>query len=148
MDNLILSSASDHITRSTEKKGENMNLITPKNMSITIITMVAASLLFAGMVTVVNADPVIRHVDDDGGQPFSSIQSAIDAADAGDTVFVYAGTYFESVTINKTLILTGEEKSTTVVDGGRAGATFHISHGVSDVMISGFTIHGPGVGPR
>jgi hypothetical protein len=50
---------------------------------------------------------------------YSTIQEAVDAANSGDTIFVRAGTYNETVTIRKDgLTLTGENQSTTVIDGG------------------------------
>src|SRR5947209_6765521 len=50
-------------------------------------------------------------VDDDKAQftnaPYTSIQAAVDAAHAGDTIRVAPGTYAESVTVNKTLTIQG-----------------------------------------
>jgi len=59
-------------------------------------------------------------VDDDGPADFSSIQQAINSQSvaAGDTIFVYSGTYYENVVINKTVSLIGENKDTTTIDGG------------------------------
>ena len=56
-------------------------------------------------------------VDDDGGQDFKNIQDAIDFADEGDIVFVYSGTYYENVIINKSINLEGEDMDTTIIDG-------------------------------
>ena len=47
------------------------------------------------------------YVDDGGGQNFTKIQSAIDNASSGDTIFVYHGTYNETVVINKSITLLG-----------------------------------------
>ena len=38
-----------------------------------------------------------------------TIQSAIDAAHSGDTVFVYNGVYYENVVIDKTITLRWRE---------------------------------------
>ncbi|NIA11877.1 MAG: hypothetical protein GWP10_19660 [Nitrospiraceae bacterium] len=47
-------------------------------------------------------------VDDDGGADFTSIQAAVDAASAGDTIEVRSGTYVENVDVDKRLTLVGE----------------------------------------
>jgi parallel beta-helix repeat protein len=47
------------------------------------------------------------------------IQSLIDNASDGDTIYVPSGTYYENIIINKSISLIGEEKNTTIIDGGR-----------------------------
>ncbi len=82
-----------------------------------------------------------------------TIQGAIDAALAGDTLDVSAGTYSESVTIDKSLTLTGDPGATgkgdvgpggsaPILDGTGLGNTSAIilDAGVSDVTIEGFVI--------
>ena len=52
---------------------------------------------------------------------YPTIQEAINHADEGDTIFVYNGTYSEpQVTLRKPLQLIGENKSTTIIDGGES----------------------------
>jgi parallel beta-helix repeat protein len=61
-----------------------------------------------------SSSPMTIVVPDD----YPTIQSAVDAASRGDTVYVRAGTYYENVQVNKTMSLVGENPQDTVVDGG------------------------------
>jgi hypothetical protein len=56
-------------------------------------------------------------VDDDGTADYSIIQDAIDNASTGDTVYVFNGTYYENVEIEKDINLTGENAANTIIDG-------------------------------
>jgi parallel beta-helix repeat protein len=84
-------------------------------------------------------EPRTWTVDDDGPADFSNIQEAINAASQGDTIFVYKGTYYENVVMNKSLCtLVGESQSTTIIDGGSTGSVVTVTAG--RVRISNFTI--------
>jgi parallel beta-helix repeat protein len=73
----------------------------------------------------------------DGGA-FTSIQDAINAAVDGDTIYVYNGTYFENILVNKTINLTGMGQEVTVIDGGWSDGVLRVT---SDwVNITGLTI--------
>ncbi|KAF5433089.1 Pectin methylesterase [Candidatus Methanophagaceae archaeon] len=65
------------------------------------------------------------YVDDDGGVGinFTKIRDAVDAAQDNDTIYVYDGTYNESVIVDKSLRLQGENRETTIIDacGGNKG---------------------------
>ena len=74
---------------------------------------------------------------------YSTIQLAINAAVPGDTVHVRAGTYFEHVTISKSLTLQGEDRETTIIDGSGTGKVVTVTS--SYVTVSGFTIRNSGV---
>ena len=69
---------------------------------------------------------------------YTSIQTAIDAANPGDTIFVYSGTYAQDLEIGKSLTLIGENKATTTVVG--SGTIVRIT--ADSVDISGFTLSG------
>jgi len=71
-----------------------------------------------------------------------TIQKAINAASPGDTIFVYNGTYFENVVVNKSVTLTGENSRTTIIDGNNLRIVVEVT--VSQVQISGFTIRNGG----
>ncbi|MCK4362566.1 MAG: right-handed parallel beta-helix repeat-containing protein [Dehalococcoidia bacterium] len=76
--------------------------------------------------------------DTDGDNDFATIQAAINAASSGDTVYVRSGTYYEHVTIGKSLTLQGEDKDTTAIDGGGSGNVIYIT--ANYVTISGFKV--------
>ncbi|MEK6851200.1 MAG: NosD domain-containing protein, partial [Candidatus Thermoplasmatota archaeon] len=69
----------------------------------------------------VNARTLVT-VDDSGGADFTRIQDAVDFAQDGYRILVYAGTYRESVLVGKELEIAGEARASVVLDGGR-GAT-------------------------
>ena len=89
--------------------------------------------------------------DDPSRHMWDTIQEGIDdATDLGDTVYVYAGTYNENVSINKAkLTLHGESASAvTVVAGNSSKPTIEIL--ASTVTVRQLTIRGgnPGVSWR
>ena len=77
-----------------------------------------------------------------GVDHFATIQDAIDNAIGGDTIFVYDGTYYENIEVNKTIILIGEGINTTIIDGVDIYGYVVEINNVNFVNISGFTIRG------
>lgn len=78
----------------------------------------------------------------------STIQAAIDAAGAGDTVRVVAGVYTENIVLDKNLLLLGgfddstltaRTPRTSIIDGGGRDIVVKISNGAR-VTVDGFTI--------
>ncbi len=57
------------------------------------------------------------YVGGSGPNNYTKIQDAINNASAGDTVFVYSGTYEEQVIINTTVNLIGENRESTIIKG-------------------------------
>jgi len=81
-------------------------------------------------------------------EDYSTIQQAINAANPGDTILVASGTYHESISIDKPVLLIGESKETVIIKGLGTGDVIRISS--SGVKISGFTVKGSGtryIGP-
>jgi parallel beta-helix repeat protein len=74
-----------------------------------------------------------------GYDHFDTIQEGINATASTGTVFVYNGTY-EKVVIDKPVTLIGENKTSTVIDGGGVGNVIIISADSDWVTITGFTI--------
>jgi hypothetical protein len=68
----------------------------------------------------------------------ATIQAAVTAASAGDTIQVAAGTYAEHITIGKDLTINGAGAAQTIVDGTQSGTVFTINSGT--VSLSGITI--------
>jgi parallel beta-helix repeat protein len=67
-----------------------------------------------------------------------TIQEGIDIAFDGDTIFVYNGTYYEIILIDKSITIMGEDRESTIIDGGNIGNIVILS---SDfIKFSGFTI--------
>ncbi len=86
-----------------------------------------------------NVSAATLTVDDDGNAEYETIQEAIDAAENGDTIRVWEGTYYENVVVNKSISLIGDGIETTTIDGG-SGDVVQIT--VNWVNLSGFDIIG------
>ena len=82
----------------------------------------------------------ILYVGGSGSGNYSSIKAAIDNASSGDTVFVFnhSSPYFENIIINESINFEGENKESTVINGGWEGDVVNIS--ADHVKITGFTI--------
>jgi|GEM_PF-2448217 len=92
----------------------------------------------------------IIYVGGYGPGNYTKIQYAINNASNGDTIYVYSGTYYEYITIAKSITLTGEDKNTTIIDaqspppGPNAHSVVYLY--ADGVTIDGFTIKNGVVG--
>ena len=69
---------------------------------------------------------------------YPTIQEAVDNAIDGYTIFVRKGTYNESIVVDRNVLLVGEDKTTTVIDGRCQGTALKII--ANNVTVTGFTI--------
>ncbi len=78
------------------------------------------------------------------GQTYTTIQSAIDAANTGDVISVVEGTYSENLVVKKNGIsIIGSNKEKIIIDGKKTGSGIRID-GANNVKISGFTVQNSG----
>jgi len=80
------------------------------------------------------------YVGGGGANNYSKIQDAIDNATHGDTVFVFddSSPYYENVVVDESIRLIGEDKDTTIIDGGGSGNVVSIF--ADEVTLAGFTM--------
>ena len=109
-----------------------------------ILLFIGASVVLGFSINDKDKDRNIIYVNWDGTGDYTTIQEGINVANSGDTVFVYNGTYYENVVVDKSINLTGEDRSDTIIDGGRSGNVVLLS--ADGVNISGFTIQNAGGG--
>ncbi len=95
-----------------------------------------------GYITVTDPAPQTWYVDDSGGADFSTIQDAVTAANAGDTIIVKDGTYTENITVDKSLVIESENGAAqTIVQAANTNAdVFKVT--AANVTIEGFTASG------
>ncbi len=97
--------------------------------------------------------PTITYVDDDYNSSttgwnydhFNNIQNGINAVVENGTVYVFNGSYYEFVFINKRIDLLGEHEKGTIIDGGGGSDVIYISD--DSINISKFTITNSGGTP-
>ncbi|UCF07629.1 MAG: right-handed parallel beta-helix repeat-containing protein [Thermoplasmata archaeon] len=73
---------------------------------------------------------------------YYKIQDAINDADSGNTILVSRGTYYGNLVVDKTLNLTGEDPSNTIINGSGTGDVIQIKS--DNVAINGFFITSSG----
>jgi len=89
------------------------------------------------MLIMTNANASVITVGPTGCE-YSSIQTAIDAAESGDIIQVQSGAYYENVDVNKQLTLLGIDTGTgkPVVDAKFSGSSFILN--ADGIVIAGF----------
>ena len=87
----------------------------------------------------INLSGKTLYVGGNGPGNYTKIQEAIDNASDGDTVFVYSGTYYGTINVHKSIILQGQDKYSTILDGG-GSAKYIIVLRKDNTQIIGLTI--------
>ena len=116
-------------------------------MALTALALVTGLVLMHGVVLVAGAEMLTvdnsGDCDDATGTPYCTIQAAISAASAGDTIHVVAGTYAEQLVIDRTLTLEGEAGVYPLIRPALNSASKYdtvIRVGADNVTIRGFDI--------
>ena len=86
----------------------------------------------------------ILYVGGDGSGNYSKIQDAINDSKDGDQIYVYKGIYYENLIVDKSIIITGEEKFETIIDGLNKNHVILLKN--QNINISSFTIQNGGNG--
>jgi len=86
----------------------------------------------------------VHYVGGSGPNNYTKIQDASDNASPGDTIFVYPGMYYEHVILNKKVILLGELRDQTIIDGSQTGNAIKIT--ADGVTVQHFTLQNAGIG--
>lgn len=113
-----------------------------KSVSLGIVGLVVTG-CFLGFVIldsdVVRASTTL-YVGGSGGNNYTTIQEAINAALPGDTVYVFddSAPYLENVVVDRPINLTGEDRDTTIIHGGSSGNVIDLK--ADWVNITGFTV--------
>lgn len=79
-----------------------------------------------------------------GNGGYATIQAAITAADAGDTIVVAAGNYAENLSIDKALTIVGSGGAVTVTSGGAAAVSIAGDLNGGNVTFDGIDLVGAG----
>jgi len=116
-------------------------------LSILVLCLFITVLNFVLPVDISSAAGKIIYVNASGGANYTTIQDAVDAAESGDEIFVYSGEYHENIVITKDIILTGQSKDDTTINGDNNNHVVY-AHGSEgneiEIGISGFTIKNAG----
>lgn len=130
------------MTNNTSRKALASGIIILFVIISFVPSITSSSILILG--TIGNSAGNKLYVGGNGSGNYSNIQSAINNARSGDTIFVYddSSPYYENIVISKSINLTGENRYTTTIDGGGIGHVIHVS--ADRINISDFSIRNSG----
>ena len=70
--------------------------------------------------------------------PYHFIWQGVQNATDGDTIYVFNGTYYENIVVDKSIDIIGESRDATIVNGSDTGRAFYVT--ANNVFIGHFTI--------
>ena len=114
-----------------------------KILLISLFGILATSGIVFGAIIYVDDDNIFGPWDGSVDYPYQEIQDGIDNTDTGDTVYVFNGTYWESINVGKSILVIGENKDSTIIDGD--GRWYVITAYKDSATISNFTIRNSGI---
>jgi nitrous oxidase accessory protein len=103
---------------------------------ILVLCLISASVFIVPNIQIARGNPQTIHVP----SQYPTIESAVTAANAGDTILVANGRYNESIVIDKSLNLTGTSSIGTIINATGSGYAAVTVLDTFDVSIQGFTI--------
>ena len=77
--------------------------------------VIAIGILVFSLMSSLEVEAKTLTVNDNGGADHTKIQDAIDSADDGDAIRVYAGSYYENIVVNKRLDIIGNGSANTTI---------------------------------
>ena len=84
------------------------------------------------------ANGELLYVGGSGEGNYSIIQNAINTSSDGDIIFVYNGTYYENIEVNRSISLIGENTESTIINGKNSFKVIILK--APSINITGFTI--------
>ena len=112
-----------------------------------IIILILGILIISIFIPLISSNSDSRnniYVDNDANSSWydathvKTIQEGINNASSGDSIFVYNGSYYENLIIDKSINLNGEAPNNTIIESVSENHTINITS--NNVNISGFTI--------
>ena len=113
-------------------------------VAIILISEISCFLIFNSNLSAQGVEGNMIYVDKSGGMNYTNIQDAINAANDGETVYVYSGVYYENIVIDKKINLVGDDRNTVIIDGQGFEDVIVLSPSSNWVNLTGFTIQNSG----
>ena len=112
---------------------------------IVVVIVLMSTFYLASIVLPANVKASTLYVGGTGPGNYTTIQSAIDSAVPGDTIFVFNGVYPERIEINKTLSLVGEDREGTIIVDTGMVVGYVVNVSADWVNFTGFKVMGNSV---